>query len=73
MKEVIIRSAWGGVYEMKIATLLGEMVLEAVRQRVWNFMYVSFRDFWPNSKIFIFREDMPVWSKKSDGTMVFPL
>ena len=54
LKVVIIRSASGGIYEMKITELLGEMVLEDVRQCVWNFMYVSFRDFWPIWFFFIF-------------------
>ena len=34
LKVVIIRSASGGVYEMKIAELLGETALGGVRQRV---------------------------------------
>ena len=73
MKVVIIRSASGGIYEMKSAPLLGEVVLEGVRQRVWNFMYVSFKDFWPIWKIFIFCEDRSVWSQKSDEIANFPL
>ena len=72
MKVVIIRRSRGGIYKMKSAPLLGEVVLEGVRQRVWNFMYVGFRDFWPILKIFIFRDDMSIWSQKSAEIPGFP-
>ena len=64
MKVVIIRGASRGINGDLIAQLLGETVSGDVRRRVSNFMYVSFRDFWPIWKIFIFRDARLIWSKK---------